>query len=409
MILNLIKMRKNFNFLMLILSFFFIVSVFLFFDFIPGLSLPNSSNMITIRYVYGYLCLFLLGIFFFVFYLYLYIILGIFFSDSFLSRIQSIYFRSFSHNTFLEFFWTTLPIFLLVFMTIPSFISLYSLEYPGFEPCITIKATGHQWYWNYEHSSLPTEKSLYIFFMNERSFLNGCVNFFEEVSFFNFFSPDFFLLKTDIDFSIEGVFFNLLVDYFYFTKDKNSQDFFFFFESYPFFCGNVFNFFFFEFLYNYYENYLNDIDKFLFWGELRFLNYFGVLKTSFSDKFLFSYIFSDLYGSKSYDSYMLDVKDLLPGTFRLLEVDQPLVLPYGVPVRLLTSSDDVIHSFAVPRLGLKMDAVPGRLNEVLFFIDSPGVYYGQCSELCGANHGFMPIKIMAVSWSDYVTWYKKIN
>lgn len=108
-------------------------------------------------------------------------------------------------------------------------------------------------------------------------------------------------------------------------------------------------------------------------------------------------------------SYMrpnTDLTDYLP--LRLLEVDMPLVLPHSVNVKLIITSKDVLHSFAVPALGIKMDAVPGRLNQVTVFITQPGVYYGQCSELCGVNHAFMPITIHAISFELYEQFLIKI-
>ncbi|MBX7501805.1 cytochrome c oxidase subunit II [Qipengyuania sp. YG27] len=87
-----------------------------------------------------------------------------------------------------------------------------------------------------------------------------------------------------------------------------------------------------------------------------------------------------------------------------LAVDNRMVVPAGVPIRLQTTAADVIHSFAVPSLWFKLDAVPGRLNEKLLFIDEPGVYYGQCSELCGARHGYMPIAVEALPMDQYNAW-----
>ncbi len=105
----------------------------------------------------------------------------------------------------------------------------------------------------------------------------------------------------------------------------------------------------------------------------------------------------DTYVNKEFDSYMIPEEMLQPGDLRLLEVDNSLHLPVGVPIRLLITSADVIHSWAVPSLGVKVDAIPGRLNEVYLLIFREGEFYGQCSELCGVNHGFMPIKVLA-SW-----------
>lgn len=89
---------------------------------------------------------------------------------------------------------------------------------------------------------------------------------------------------------------------------------------------------------------------------------------------------------------------------RLLATDQRVVLPYGVPIRLVTTAQDVIHSWAVPAFWIKLDAVPGRLNETSFIIEKPGLYFGQCSELCGARHAYMPIAVEAVSPEVFAQW-----
>ena len=91
---------------------------------------------------------------------------------------------------------------------------------------------------------------------------------------------------------------------------------------------------------------------------------------------------------------------------RLLAADNRIVLPVGVPIRLITTANDVIHSWAVPAFWIKLDAVPGRLNETSFTIEKPGVYFGQCSELCGARHGYMPIAVEAVSPAQFAAWVK---
>jgi len=111
--------------------------------------------------------------------------------------------------------------------------------------------------------------------------------------------------------------------------------------------------------------------------------------------------------SLDFDSVMVSDDDLVTGTHRLLEVDNRLVLPIGVPIRLLITSADVLHSWAVPSLGVKVDAVPGRLNQFIVEIKRPGIFYGQCSELCGPLHGFMPIVIQAVSLEKFEQWLLK--
>jgi cytochrome c oxidase subunit 2 len=105
-----------------------------------------------------------------------------------------------------------------------------------------------------------------------------------------------------------------------------------------------------------------------------------------------------------YDSYMMSTDDLTIGSFRLLEVDNRLVLPVNTHIRLLITSADVLHCWAVPSLGVKTDACPGRLNQVSLFIKRVGTFYGQCSEICGVNHGFMPITVRSVKDSVYNTW-----
>lgn len=105
-----------------------------------------------------------------------------------------------------------------------------------------------------------------------------------------------------------------------------------------------------------------------------------------------------------FDSYLITDKNLKSGQKRLLEVDNRIVVPENTTIKFLITAGDVIHSFAVPALGIKTDAVPGRINETWTKIVKKGVYYGQCSELCGVNHGFMPIVIEVVSKEEFKNW-----
>jgi cytochrome c oxidase subunit 2 len=120
-------------------------------------------------------------------------------------------------------------------------------------------------------------------------------------------------------------------------------------------------------------------------------------------QWFWTYSYPD-YGNFAFDSYIIEDKDIKPGQNRLLEVDNRIVIPENTVVRFLITAADVIHSFAVPSLGIKMDAVPGRTNETWASVDKQGVYYGQCSELCGIKHGFMPIAIEVVSKEAFATW-----
>lgn len=127
-----------------------------------------------------------------------------------------------------------------------------------------------------------------------------------------------------------------------------------------------------------------------------------------------SYEYSDYLNEENesinYDSYMISEEDLELGQLRLLEVDNRMVVPINTHIRIIVTAADVLHSWAVPSLGVKCDAVPGRLNQTSLFIKREGIYYGQCSEICGINHGFMPIVVEAVLLPDYVKWISnKLN
>jgi len=183
----------------------------------------------------------------------------------------------------LEFLWTVFPSVILLFLAIPSFGLLFSIEKVS-APEITVKIIGHQWYWEYQ----------YMDYIN-----------FKEV------------VETD--------------------------------------------------------------------------NYKFIYKNKTDDNYII-------------ESYMIADEDLSKGQYRLLEVDKKLILPISTSIRLLITSDDVLHSWAVPALGIKVDACPGRINELVINIRDIGIYYGQCSELCGWYHGFMPIVIQTLNIDDFKYW-----
>jgi cytochrome c oxidase subunit 2 len=185
-----------------------------------------------------------------------------------------------THNAVIELVWTIVPVVILVIIAIPSFRLLYA-EYDMPKADLTIKATGHQWYWNYEYQK-------------------G--------------SP-----ATEAQAAARTA-----------SNDKNAEF--------------------------------------------------------------------------AFDSVMLKDNELKPGQPRLLSVDNEVVVPVGKVVRVLVTGADVIHSFAMPAFGIKDDAVPGRVQETWFRADREGTYYGQCSELCGRDHAFMPIVIRVVSEQEYQNW-----
>lgn len=120
-----------------------------------------------------------------------------------------------------------------------------------------------------------------------------------------------------------------------------------------------------------------------------------------------SYEYSDFeskLGTLSFDSYMIPEDELELGELRLLEVDNRIVLPSNIHIRILVTAADVLHSWAVPSLGIKIDACTGRLNQTTLFILRNGVFFGQCSEICGVGHANMPIVIESVELNDYISW-----
>nr|URT60674.1 cytochrome c oxidase subunit 2 [Bullanga florida] len=118
-----------------------------------------------------------------------------------------------------------------------------------------------------------------------------------------------------------------------------------------------------------------------------------------------SYEYSDFLNVE-FDSYMIPTNELPTSGFRLLDVDNRTMLPVSTQVRMLISAADVLHSWTVPALGVKIDATPGRLNQTNFFINRPGLFFGQCSEICGANHSFMPIVIESIPMKIFINWVK---
>lgn len=176
--------------------------------------------------------------------------------------------QQFNHSSVLEIIWTIIPAIILIFIAIPSFALLYSLD-ELVDPALTLKIVGHQWYWSYEFSD------------------------------------------------------------------------------------------------------------------------YGILKGA---------------STLNFDCYMKSTEDLELGSFRLLETENRVNLPINTHIRLLITSADVLHSWAVPSFGIKVDACPGRLSQTSLFIKRPGIYYGQCSEICGVNHAFMPIVIRAVDPALFTQW-----
>lgn len=124
---------------------------------------------------------------------------------------------------------------------------------------------------------------------------------------------------------------------------------------------------------------------------------------SIGHQWYWRYEYPDFF-SLDFDSYIVPSLDLSEKIFRLLEVDNRVVLPLNLKIRLLVTSSDVIHSWAIPSLGVKVDANPGRLNQTRFIINRSGLFFGQCSEICGVNHRFIPILLEAVNLNIFINW-----
>lgn len=129
---------------------------------------------------------------------------------------------------------------------------------------------------------------------------------------------------------------------------------------------------------------------------------------SIGHQWYWSYEYSD-FKKIEFDSYLIPINELKNNEFRLLDVDNRIILPFNTQIRVLVTALDVIHSWTIPALGVKIDATPGRLNQTNFFINRSGLFYGQCSEICGANHSFIPIVIESIPIKLFIKWISKIN
>nr|WON65993.1 cytochrome c oxidase subunit II [Carpelimus sp. 1 HFZ-2023b] len=129
---------------------------------------------------------------------------------------------------------------------------------------------------------------------------------------------------------------------------------------------------------------------------------------SIGHQWYWSYEYSDFFNIE-FDSYMIPTNELKPFNFRLLDVDNRIAVPFNSQIRMLVTSFDVIHSWTIPSLNIKIDATPGRLNQVSMFTNRTGIFFGQCSEICGANHSFMPIVLESISPKMFLNWINKMS
>lgn len=302
----------------------------------------------------------------------------------------------FNQEHVIEIVWTLIPTFILYFIALPSFVLLYSLDVQQ-APKLTLKAIGHQWYWSYELTTMyskarPTITNLSQTLLASKAninnaVLNGTVNVDKDFS-------NQVLVKRILG-SKQPInprlskrrFRGIGVRFFKYAQGRANK--LFATEQYvnkPVIVRTKLNT-----INPLLENKvvklnlsqpsvkINKVNKLV--SKALFKGFSPVLNSTFKTI------------EHGFDSYLIPAEDLKQGEYRLLEVDNRVFIPYNTPVRVLVTSADVIHSWAVPSLGVKIDACPGRLNQVMVCATRIGVFYGQCSELCGVNHGFMPIVV----------------
>jgi len=271
-----------------------------------------------------------------------------------------------THGTALEVIWTIIPAVILMIIAFPSFSLLYSMD-EVMMPAFTLKVVGHQWYWSYEYTD------------------QNNVDFIKSVFFKNF-----FLNEDEIDFEISA-FISDIAKSNKSVKDLNltslSLD-----EKIALLKKLSFE---------YFNSEVSSLEKGADLGKLESLVNISI---DAIDNLNYENLTPKVIESTEFDSYMVPESDLNVGDHRLLEVTEAVVLPINTYIRVLVTSADVLHSFSVNSLGIKADAVPGRLNQLSVFLKRSGVFYGQCSEICGVSHGMMPIVVRGVSLEDYIKW-----
>nr|QNP09885.1 cytochrome c oxidase subunit 2 [Ochthebius sp. IBE<ESP> AN77] len=129
---------------------------------------------------------------------------------------------------------------------------------------------------------------------------------------------------------------------------------------------------------------------------------------SIGHQWYWSYEYTD-FKNIEFDSYMTPMNEMKINNFRLLDVDNRIILPFNTQIRMMVTAADVLHSWTIPSLSVKIDATPGRLNQINFFMNRAGLFYGQCSEICGANHSFMPIVLESISAKFFIKWISMMN
>ena len=335
---------------------------------------------------------------------------------------------TFKHATVLEFIWTILPGVVLVIMAIPSFMLLYSLEESNF-PVFNICVIGNQWYWSYEYMDFDVLHYYNKFLNNKIGSLRENIQQYKILLDYIFTESDNYNILKAVDFTLVENKTNTFLDSTFINKYiQNPKNTLFLHDlilstKLENFSGLDKNLDWSWLLGSFDEEFSEDLAHSFYVGKV--LD-FDILKGLILEEFYLDNLLLDFdiepiltpadsflkaLEDKFEDTLTLDCQivseqDLPLGYPRLLTTDQVLVIPSETPLRFLVTSNDVIHSWCIPSFGIKMDAIPGRLNQVLLTTPYYGTSWGQCSELCGVNHGFMPIEVRAVPYEDFSPYIK---
>jgi heme/copper-type cytochrome/quinol oxidase subunit 1/heme/copper-type cytochrome/quinol oxidase subunit 2 len=347
-----------------------------------------------------------------------------------IKRIQHFIWKAFqfkpiTHHTLLEIIWTLIPFGILLLIIIPSCSLLYAMS-EVIEPTLTVKAVGNQWYWNYEYSDFAykiSNSSKNVLFIDLLDHYGSM-----EAIYYSYAIP----AETLTSFMSNSIYSDWVYHYWHiydrdlveyasaWDKDHYHLSIIDWHDGLSYLAYNVYtfkdyakSFLLWEYLYSYLTYSIFYINGFMGSDHLSthdwtimFEHFSSESSRSICDFFLRLFLIDNNYWLDNstflkhetikYDSHLVEDNDLSFGGLRLLETTVPFVVPVNTHIRLLVTANDVLHSFAVPALGIKVDAVPGRLSAVPMYIDQVGRYTGQCSEICGTGHGFMPIYILAV-------------
>lgn len=323
---------------------------------------PASATMEAILELHDYISFFLVVIFIFVMWFFFNILVD--FKETTanhtpasiaLKEISYKFSSRIVHRGTLEVIWTIIPVLILSAIAVPSFQLLYALDVIIF-PLFTIKCIGNQWYWSYEGH--------YLHNIDVATQLNDQLNAVrDKKETLEHAMPAIKKLTERVGENMLAFYTNLEGNPTLTVKEK----------------GQI----------------ISRVYKMI--DSPYATNLFNIAETRKAPQSLDVPKIAQISG----DSYMLDADELALGAYRVLETDTFPILPLDSEFRFIITSMDVLHSFAVPALGIKLDAIPGRLNQFGMRVRTPGTYFGQCSELCGVGHGFMPIKLQFMDFSVY--------